>query len=81
MKENNIRIEHIPVSELETFAEQAISEAGPGGYVPISMQRAIAHAHNPYAQPDDVALLAAIDGDNEVVGYFGILPILLKVGE
>ena len=60
MKENNIRIEHIPVRELETFAERAISGAGPGGYVPISMQRAIAHAHNPYAHPDDVGLLAAI---------------------
>lgn len=81
MTENDIRIEHIPVGELDAFADQVISAAGPGQFVPISMQRAIAHANNPYADPGDIGLLAAIDADEEVVGYFGILPMLLRVGD
>ena len=81
MIENSIRIEHILVSELEAFADRVISEADPGQFVPISMQRATAHANNPYADPGDIGLLAAIDSDEEVVGYFGILPMLLRVGD
>jgi GNAT superfamily N-acetyltransferase len=45
------------------------------------MQRAMAHAHNPYAAKTDVTLLVAIDSDEDVVGYFGILPLLLREGE
>jgi GNAT superfamily N-acetyltransferase len=81
MTDEEIRIEHIKVGELEAFAERVISAAEPGQFVPISMQRARAHAHNPYADPEDVGLLAAIDQDEEVVGYFGILPMRLRVGE
>ncbi len=79
MTENNIRYEHIKVVELVDFAEKAISAAQPGQFVPITRQRAIAHSHNPYAEVDDVALLAAIDADDVVVGYFGVLPMRLRV--
>lgn len=81
VKEDHIRIEHIKVGELVAFADKVISAAAPGQFIPISMQRALAHAHNPYADPDDVGLLAAIDEDEEVVGYFGIMPLRLRVGE
>jgi len=81
MTDEEIRIEHIKVGELEAFAEKVIMGARPGQFVPISMQRARAHAHNPYADPEDVGLLAAIDQDEEVVGYFGILPMRLRVGD
>lgn len=81
MTDEEIRIEHIKVGELEAFAEKVISAVGPGQFVPISLQRARAHAHNPYADPKDVGLLAAIDQDEEVVGYFGILPMRLRVGD
>ncbi|HBX71211.1 MAG TPA: hypothetical protein DEH25_18005 [Chloroflexi bacterium] len=80
MTESDIRIEHIKVKDLLPFAERVISAAAPGQFVPISMQRAAAHAHNPYAAKDDVALLVALDSDDEVVGYFGILPLLLRNG-
>jgi GNAT superfamily N-acetyltransferase len=80
MNENSIRYEHIKVNELVEFADRAINAAQPGQFVPITRQRAIAHAHNPYAAPDDVALLAAIDEDDEVVGYFGVMPMQLRVG-
>ncbi|MBU1660248.1 MAG: GNAT family N-acetyltransferase [Chloroflexi bacterium] len=81
MTQPDIRIEHIKIKDLVEFAEGAIGSAHEGQFVPITMQRAIAHAHNTYAAKDDVALLAAIDSDNEVVGYFGILPLLLRKGD
>ncbi len=79
MNTEDIRIEHIKVKNLPTFAEGILSTAKPGQFVPISMQRAVAHAHNPYADPDDIALLVAYDFENEVVGYFGILPLMLRM--
>ncbi|MCJ7701875.1 MAG: GNAT family N-acetyltransferase, partial [Anaerolineales bacterium] len=81
MTEKELRIEHIKVQQLPAFAERVIRTAQPGQFVPISMQRAVAHAQNPYADPDDVGLLVAIDEDDEVVGYFGIMPMLLRVGD
>jgi len=81
MPESDIRIEHIQVQNLISFAERVIGASSEGQFVPISMQRAVAHAHNPYAAKTDVALLVAIDSDEEVVGYFGILPLLLRNGE
>ena len=81
MTDNDIRITHIKVGEIPDFADRIIRTAKPGQFVPISIQRAIAHANNPYADEDDVGLLAAVDEEDEVVGYFGILPMLLRVGE
>jgi GNAT superfamily N-acetyltransferase len=81
MSQDDIRIEHIKVKDLVEFAERLIADAAEGQFIPISMQRAVAHANNPYAAKDDVALLAAIDSDEAVVGYFGILPLLLRHGE
>ncbi len=72
-----IRIEHVKVKDLVDFAQNVISSAGQGQFIPITMQRAIAHSHNPLADGDDVALLAAYQGD-EIVGFFGIMPVLLK---
>ena len=80
MKEDDIRIEHIKVKDLPSFAETVILGAGKGKFIPISMQRAIAHAHNPYANGNDIGLLVAIDSEGDIVGYFGIMPILLRNG-
>ena len=81
MTDTRIHFKHIKVVELEAFAEDLIDKSEPGQFVPITLQRARAHAHNPYADPDDVALLAAIDEEDDVVGYFGIMPMRLRVGE
>jgi len=81
MKNNTIRIEHIKVCNLSEFANQLINAARPGQFIPISMQRAIAHTNNPYADEEDVGLLVARDEDDEVVGYFGILPMMLRVND
>jgi GNAT superfamily N-acetyltransferase len=80
MTDTPIRIEHICIKDLISFAEQTLAHATPESFIPLTMQRAVAHTHNPYADPDDIGLLVAYDGD-ELVGYFGILPILLKRGE
>jgi hypothetical protein len=77
MSEEKIRIERIRVGELENFARSMISSIGQDQLLPITLQRAIAHAHNPYADKDDIGLLLAYIGE-ECVGYFGILPIMLK---
>ena len=81
MTEEEIRIDYIKVGDLPEFAEGIISKSTPGQFVPITLQRAIAHAKNPYADDDDVGLLVAVDEDEEVVGYFGIMPMLLRVNE
>jgi GNAT superfamily N-acetyltransferase len=81
MTANEIRFEHIKVGELPAFADRIIRKSAPGQFVPITRQRAIAHANNPYADDDDVGLLVAVDEEDEVVGYFGILPMLLRVDE
>ncbi len=78
---DDIRFEHIKVKDLHEFAERVLGASRKGQFVPITMQRAIAHANNPYAAKNDVGLLVAIDSDEEVVGYFGILPLLLRNGE
>ncbi len=76
--DNQIRIEPIRVKDLIDFANEQIEGASPGQFIPISYQRALAHANNPVANPDDVALLVAIDEEDEVVGYFGVLPVALR---
>jgi GNAT superfamily N-acetyltransferase len=80
MPDDEIHIAHIAVKELEAFATQVIEQAKEGQFIPITLQRARAHAHNPAACPDDIALLVAYQGQ-ELVGFFGILPILLQNGE
>lgn len=81
MEDNQIRYEHISVRELEKFAGTTIQNTQSGQFVPITEQRARAHANNPNADPEDVALLVAKDHEGEIVGYFGILPIMLRSGE
>ncbi|MBC8506014.1 MAG: GNAT family N-acetyltransferase [Anaerolineales bacterium] len=81
MSNKDIRFEHIKVKDLQEFAERVLGNSVKGQFVPITMQRAIAHANNPYAAKNDVALLVAIDSDEDVVGYFGILPLLLRNGD
>jgi GNAT superfamily N-acetyltransferase len=85
MSDEEIRIKHIKVKELVSFADRVIAAARPGQFIPITWQRAAAHAANPAASPQDVALLVAYQGEaddpDRIVGFFGILPIFLKLGD
>lgn len=42
--------------------------------IPITPQRAISQVNNPYAQQQDVALILAIDSNEQLLGYIGIMP-------
>jgi GNAT superfamily N-acetyltransferase len=81
--ESRIVIEKVKVSELVEFARSVIGAAREGQFIPITRQRALAHAHNPFAEPGDIALLVAYQetedpSHREIVGFFGIMPIRLK---
>jgi GNAT superfamily N-acetyltransferase len=79
MGQDEIRIERIKTRDLLAFTNHYLERATQDSMIPITMQRAEAHTCNPYADEEDVALLVAYDGD-ELVGYFGIMPVLLKDG-
>lgn len=79
MSEGQIRIERIRVKDLVTFAADYIKGAKPGTFIPITIQRAESQAKNPLVDPDKVGLLVAFLGE-EVVGYFGMLPMKLVYG-
>jgi len=79
-KLDNIRIEFVKVSELPALAASVIDKKEAGAYVPITRQRAIAYSKNPLADPDDIGMLVAYEGD-EIVGYFGMMTILLQHAE
>jgi GNAT superfamily N-acetyltransferase len=74
--DKDIRIERVPVKNLPALADRLIDGAAPGSYVPITQARAYAQLHNPFATPDDLGLLLAWQGER-VVGYFGVLPVML----
>jgi len=42
--------------------------------IPISPQRAISQSKNPNSNDDDVALILALDSNDSIIGYIGILP-------
>lgn len=74
---DSVRIERITLKDLPALAAAAVDGAAPGTFIPITKHRAIAHTFNPYAAPDDVALLLAKEGDRNV-GYFGLMPVMLQ---
>jgi len=80
MEDSPIRFEHVKVGELYDFAKGVIQGAAPGQFIPITTQRALAQSKNPFADPEDVGLLVAYSG-GRVVGYFGIMPVMLKHGD
>jgi len=66
-------IKKIPLKDLVAFANQVDKHTPPDGVLPISRQRALSQSQNPFASPDDVALLVAYDNDT-CVGYLGVVP-------
>ena len=76
-KLDNIHIEFVKVSELPALAASVIDRKEAGAYLPITRQRAVALSKNPLADPDDIGMLVAYEGD-EIVGYFGMMTIMLQ---
>ena len=77
MKEDQIKIEKITLSDLYDFACKTIGNPSFKKAAPIPLIRALSQSKNPYGRPDDVVLLVAYCGD-QCVGYHGLLPGLLK---
>lgn len=76
MMDENIRFETLTANNLPALADETIDGAAPGAFVPITKHRAAAMARNPFADPEDPAMVVAYQG-NQVVGYFGIMPVML----
>ncbi len=77
MSADSVQIERIKLKDLPALAAVAVDGAAPGAFIPITKQRAAAQTYNPYAEPDDVALLLAREGQRNV-GYFGLMPVMLQ---
>lgn len=74
---DSVRIERVKLKDLPALAASAVDGATEGTFIPITKHRAKAHTYNPNADPDDVALLLAKEGDR-IVGYFGLMPVMLR---
>lgn len=72
-----VRIERIKLKDLDRLAIESVRGALAGDFIPITIHRARAMQQNPNAQPDDVALLLAKEGERNV-GFFGVMPVVLR---
>ncbi|MCC7244445.1 MAG: GNAT family N-acetyltransferase [Saprospiraceae bacterium] len=72
----NFEIQVIKVGELEAFVRSQLYRTS--RVIPITPARAVSHARNPRAKPDDVALLLAVS-DDQMLGYLGAVTEQLQV--
>lgn len=71
-----MRFKHIHIAELATFLESDLYLQS--DHCPISRHRAISQMNNPQADPEDVALVLAVE-EEQIIGYIGLLPD--RIGE
>jgi GNAT superfamily N-acetyltransferase len=64
----------IRVKDLPAYIESEAYRTG--DVIPISPHRALSHARNPYAQPDDLSLVL-IFADGALRAYLGVLPDII----
>ena len=74
MSSSRLRVDTVKIKDLYDFACRFIDGADGQDIVPITKQLALSHSKNPYADPEDVALLVAYVGDR-CVGHQGLLPV------
>jgi hypothetical protein len=79
MSNPKVKVELVTIGELEGYARDSISKAGPTDHVPITLNRAISQARNPNASPQDIALIVAKVGER-CGGYIGLIPACLRIG-
>ena len=77
MNSAQIKIKKIKLKQLDEFARSCLSDPAFAEVAPISILRAKSQSQNPQAEPDDLALLAALH-ENRCVGYHGLLPGWIK---
>jgi len=76
MDDRRVIIEKIALADLPSYARSFIGSSASAGTAPITCIRARSQSANPYARPQDVALLAALC-EEQVVGAHGVIPGLL----
>ncbi len=67
-----MRYQEITIKELASFVKSNVYLNSKN--IPITQQRALSQIKNPRASKEDVALIIAIDKQNEIVGFIGALP-------
>jgi len=77
---SGIRIEVIQVTDLIRFTDEFFRNPAGQVMAPISRQRALGMAYNPFADPHDPSLIVAYDNE-KLVACWGIIPGLLKTPE
>ncbi len=77
MASEQVRIERVKLKDLPAVETRFIADAPSGTFIPITFHRAEAQVHNPNADPDDVAMLLATEGER-CVGYFGLMAVMLQ---
>lgn len=77
---SDLTIERVRLRELVDYAEHTASATPADQELPITPHLARAQASNPYADPDDIALLVGRSGRN-CAAYLGLLPGRLRIGD
>jgi GNAT superfamily N-acetyltransferase len=72
-----MRFKSFNVTALDSYINSV--EFGKDNVIPISRQRAISHFNNPQVTDSDVIMIMAFD-DTKLVGYLGIVPGKINVG-
>ncbi len=67
-----MRFREIQISGLKEFIQSDWFKSSRD--LPITTHRAKSHLKNPRANPDDVSLILALDDEDALLGYIGILP-------
>jgi GNAT superfamily N-acetyltransferase len=74
----NFSLKYIRTDELLDYVNS--QEYDKQSFVPISKLRALSHANNPRARPEDIALILAFDKE-KLIGYLGSIPEYLFIDE
>jgi GNAT superfamily N-acetyltransferase len=80
LERHQIKIKKIKLKDLDEFSKNALVDPAYQDLAPISLIRAGSQAKNPLAAPNDITLLVALCKDR-CIGYHGLLPGILKIGE
>jgi hypothetical protein len=72
----SLRIQRVRIADLVEFARAAWHDTAFKRVLPIPEHLALAHANNPYAEPDDISLIVAYVG-SQCAGHTSLVPALM----